>query len=72
MSILEIVKYGDPRLRKVCETVNDFSVLPDIVANMYDSMYEAEGIGLAANQIGINLNLFIIDITHLEEVNEPA
>ena len=72
MSILEIVKYGDPRLRKVCETVSDFSVLPDIVANMYDSMYEAEGIGLAANQIGIELNLFIIDITHLEEVNKPA
>ncbi len=72
MSILEIVKYGDPRLRKVCKTVKDFSVLEDIVANMYDSMYEAEGIGLAANQIGIDLNLFIIDITHLEEVNEPA
>ena len=72
MSILEIVKYGDPRLRKICEAVSDFSVLPDIVANMYDSMYEAEGIGLAANQIGIDLNLFIIDITHLEEVDETA
>ena len=72
MSILEIVKYGDPRLRKICEAVSEFSVLPDIVANMYDSMYEAEGIGLAANQIGIDLNLFIIDITHLEEVNETA
>ncbi len=72
MSILEIVKYGDPRLRKVCKTVKDYLVLPDIVSNMYDSMYEAEGIGLAANQIGIDLNLFIIDITHLEEVEEPA
>ena len=72
MSILEIVKYGDPRLRKVCKTVKDFSVLPDIIANMYDSMYEAEGIGLAANQIGIDLDIFIIDITHLEEVDKPA
>ncbi len=72
MSIFEIVKYGDPRLRKVCKTVKDFSVLTDIVTNMYDSMYEAEGIGLAANQIGIDLNLFIIDITHADEVTKSA
>jgi peptide deformylase len=72
MSILEIVKYGDPRLRKVCKTVKDFPVLTDIVTNMYDSMYEAEGIGLAANQIGININLFIIDIMHTDEVTESA
>ena len=37
------------------------------VDDMFDSMYEAEGIGLAANQVGIDLNLFIIDITHTEE-----
>ena len=72
MSVVDIVKYGDPRLQKVCETVKDFSVLPDIVSNMYDSMYEAEGIGLAANQIGIDLNLFIIDIAHTDETDESA
>jgi len=72
MSVHEIVKYGDPRLRKKCAQVTDFSVLPHIVNEMYDSMYEAEGIGLAANQIGHDLNLFIIDITHTEEVEEPA
>lgn len=72
MPAKEIVKYGDPRLRKVCKTVNDFSVLPKIIASMYDSMYEAEGIGLAANQIGIDINLFIIDITHTDEVTESA
>ena len=71
MSIIDIVKYGDPRLLKVCKTVVDFSVIPDIIATMYDSMYEAEGIGLAANQIGIDLNLFIIDITHTDEATEP-
>ena len=37
---------------------------------MFDSMYEAEGIGLAANQIGLNLHLFIIDVTHTDEANE--
>lgn len=72
MPAKEIVKYGDPRLRKVCKTVKDFPVLPDIITNMYDSMYEAEGIGLAANQIGIDINLFIIDITHTDEVTESA
>ena len=71
MSIVDIVKYGDPRLHKVCKTVEDFSILPDIIATMYDSMYEAEGIGLAANQIGIDLNLFIIDISHSDEAAEP-
>lgn len=72
MSTIEIVKYGDPRLRKVCKTVKEFSALPEIIANMYDSMYEAEGIGLAANQIGVGINLFIIDITHTDEVTESA
>ncbi|MEE9572871.1 MAG: peptide deformylase [Candidatus Neomarinimicrobiota bacterium] len=72
MPAKKIVNYGDPRLRKVCKTVKEFSMLPEIIANMYDSMYEAEGIGLAANQIGIDLNLFIIDITHTDEVSESA
>jgi len=71
MSIIDIVKYGDPRLLKVCKTVEDFSILPQIISTMYDSMYEAEGIGLAANQIGIDLNLFIIDITDNAEDDGP-
>ncbi len=72
MSIIDIVKYGDPRLHKVCKTVEDLSILPEIISTMYDSMYEADGIGLAANQIGIDLNLFIIDISHKEEAAEPS
>lgn len=72
MSVREIVKYGDPRLRKTCANVKDFSILTDIVNNMYDSMYEHDGVGLAANQVGLDLNLFIIDISHTEEADEPA
>lgn len=72
MSVHEIVKYGDPRLRKKTATIVDFTILPDIVDKMYDSMYEADGIGLAANQIGYDLNLFIIDITHTDEADDPA
>ena len=67
MAVLKVVNYGNPILRKVCEPVKDFAKLDGIIADMFDSMYEAEGIGLAANQVGIDLNLFIIDITHTEE-----
>ena len=67
MAVLKVVNYGNPILRKVCEPVKDFTKLDAIVEDMFDSMYEAEGIGLAANQVGIDLNLFIIDITHTEE-----
>jgi peptide deformylase len=67
MAVLKVVNYGNPILRKVCESVKDFTKLDAIVIDMFDSMYEAEGIGLAANQVGIDLNLFIIDITHTEE-----
>ena len=70
MAVLEIVKYGDPILHKKCKLVDDFSNVGTIVSDMFDSMYEAEGIGLAANQVGINLNIFVIDITHTEESDE--
>ena len=62
MAILDVVHYGDPILRKVCEPVTDFSSINVIIDDMFESMYEAEGIGLAANQVGLDLNLFIIDI----------
>jgi peptide deformylase len=71
MAILNIVQYGDPILRKKCQPVTDFSRLQNIVDDMFDTMYEAEGIGLAANQVGLDLNLFIIDVTHTEEAQEP-
>ncbi len=70
MAVLDIVKYGDPILRKKCKLVKDFSNIGKIVDDMFDSMYEAEGIGLAANQVGINLNIFIIDISHTEESDD--
>ena len=71
MAVLDIVHYGDPILRKKCVPVKDFSILGNLLDDMFDTMYEAEGIGLAANQVGLNLSLFIIDITHTEEAEEP-
>lgn len=70
MAVLDIVKYGDPILRKVCDPVSDFSNLGQLIDDMFDTMYEAEGIGLAANQVGKDMNLFIIDITHTDEADE--
>jgi len=71
MSVLQVVHYGDPILRKKCEEVKDFSKLSTLIENMFDTMYEEEGIGLAANQVGVDMNMFIIDIAHTDENEFP-
>jgi peptide deformylase len=72
MALLDVVHYGNPILRKECNPVTDYSVLPEIVENMFDTMYEEEGIGLAANQVGIDLNLMIIDVSHTDEAEDAC
>ncbi len=60
--ILPIVGYGDPVLRKVGENLEkDHPELMQIIGNMYETMYNANGVGLAAPQIGLAIRLFIID-----------
>ena len=71
MSVLEVVNYGNPILRRRCNQVIDFSRLSDFIDDMFDTMYEEEGIGLAANQVGVDLNLFIIDISHTDDNEYP-
>lgn len=59
---LPIVGYGDPVLRKVCDEISaDYPNLNEIIANMYDTMYNAYGVGLAAPQVGLVIRLFVID-----------
>ena len=70
MAVLEIVHYGDPILRKKCRSVKEPADIDPIISDMFDSMYEAEGIGLAANQVGLDMNLFIIDVINTEEAEE--
>ena len=65
MAMMNIVKYGDPILNNKCRSVAEFSNLESIIEDMFDSMYEAEGIGLAANQVGLNMHLFILDFFNL-------
>ena len=62
--ILPIVVYGDPVLRKMGEDIDkDYEGLDALIKNMFDTMYNANGVGLAAPQIGKAIRLFIID-TH--------
>ena len=60
--ILPIVGYGEPVLRKVGENLSpDYPNLDGLIENMYDTMYNAYGVGLAAPQIGLPIRLFVID-----------
>ncbi|MGA3211743.1 MAG: peptide deformylase [Terriglobales bacterium] len=66
--IYPIVKFGDPVLEKPTEPVTVFNdELQRLVDDMFESMYEAHGVGLAANQIGLSKRLAVIDITFKED-----
>lgn len=60
--ILPIVVYGDPVLRKVAEDIDkDYPGLDQLIKDMFETMYQASGVGLAAPQIGKAIRLFIVD-----------
>jgi peptide deformylase len=62
MAILDIVKYGDPVLERPGEPVEEFGAgLKRLVSDMFETMYEARGVGLAAPQIGVSKRLFVMD-----------
>ncbi|MBC7643261.1 MAG: peptide deformylase [Flavobacterium sp.] len=66
--ILPIVGYGDPVLRKIGEELNkDYLNLNILISNMYDTMRNASGIGLAAPQIGLAIRLFVVDTEPFSE-----
>ncbi|MBU2904395.1 peptide deformylase [Arenibacter algicola] len=69
--ILPIVAYGDPVLRKVADDIDkDFPRFEELVANMWDTMYNASGVGLAAPQIGLPIRLFLVDTTPFADDEE--
>jgi len=66
--IYPIVKFGNPVLEKPAEPVTVFDgELKKLVEDMFESMYEAKGVGLAAPQIGISKRLAVIDVTFKED-----
>ncbi|NBU80596.1 MAG: peptide deformylase [Flavobacteriaceae bacterium] len=68
--IIPIYGYGEPVLRQVSEEISpDYPNLSTIIANMYDTMYNAFGVGLAAPQVGLPIRLFIIDTEPFSDSN---
>lgn len=66
--ILPIIAYGDPVLKKVGVAINkEYPAFYDLLENMFDTMYNAYGVGLAAPQIGLPIRLFIVDTTPFSE-----
>jgi peptide deformylase len=66
--ILPIVAYGDPVLKKVAEEIeSDHPGLEQFIANMYETMDHAHGVGLAAPQVGQSIRLFVVDASPFAE-----
>jgi peptide deformylase len=66
--ILPIVAYGSPILRKVCKDISqDHPELEKLIADMWETMYNSNGVGLAAPQINKDLRLFVMDSTQIFE-----
>ena len=69
--ILPILAYGDPILRKKGKKITkDFPELEEFIDNMFETMYSAFGIGLAAPQLGLSICLFIVDASSFEDDDE--
>jgi peptide deformylase len=63
--ILDIVQYGHPVLRERCKPVVEIDdKLRQLVADMLETMYDANGVGLAAPQVGVALRLAVVDVAH--------
>ena len=70
MSLLPILEYPDPRLRTKAQPVTVFdAALQTLIDDMFATMYEAPGIGLAASQANVHKQLLVLDVS--EEKNEP-
>ncbi len=74
MSLLKIHIYGDPVLRARAAEVDEIDdEVRQLVDDMFDTMYAADGVGLAAPQVGVSRRIFIVDVSDVEgEPDEPA
>jgi peptide deformylase len=69
---LPIVAYGDPVLRKKATAIepDEYPHIKELVGNMFETMYGAHGVGLAAPQVGLSMRLFVADASSFEDT-EP-
>ena len=72
--ILPIVAYGDPILKKdtVDIDIKSYTALPTIIDNMFETMYAAHGVGLAAPQIGLTIRLFVMDSARMYDEGQEG
>ena len=69
--ILPIVAYGTPVLKKKGKDISsDYPALDQLIENMWETMYEAHGVGLAAPQVGLGIRLFIVDASPFADDDE--
>ena len=70
--ILSVYLYGQTILRKVAEDITpDYQELQNLIANMFETMYNAEGVGLAAPQVGLPIRVLVMDLSSLAK-DDPA
>lgn len=71
--ILPIYIYGHPVLRKVTRDIdpNNYPNLKELIDNMFETMYQAEGVGLAAPQVGLEDRVFVVDLSPLADEEHP-
>jgi len=70
MALRKILSFPDPRLREVAKPViENTPELQQLIDDLYETMYDAKGVGLAATQIGVALRVAVIDVSHAG--NEP-
>ncbi|MDX1754357.1 MAG: peptide deformylase, partial [Salinimicrobium sediminis] len=69
--VLPIIAYGDPVLRKKAKDIEqDYPNLKELIQNMWDTMYGAYGVGLAAPQVGLPIRIFLVDTSPFAEDEE--
>jgi peptide deformylase len=70
MALLEILEFPDPRLRTVAKPVQQVDdAMRLLIGNMFETMYEAPGVGLAATQVNVHLRIVVIDVS--EDQSQP-
>jgi peptide deformylase len=71
--ILPIVAFGSPVLRKIAkEITNEYPKLNEFIADMWETMYSSNGVGLAAPQVDREIRVFVVDSTQIFENMEPS
>jgi len=71
--ILPIFAFGQPVLKKIAQPIDkDYPDLEQLIANMWETMYHAQGVGLAAPQIGLPIRLFVVDSEQMMEEKDEG